>query len=43
LLPNDAEPEEDIGLEETGDDIWLIDFDDVLLARLGERDFTLYA
>jgi hypothetical protein len=35
--------QEDIALEETGDGIWSIDFYDVLLARLDERDFRLYA
>lgn len=32
-----------IGLEETGDGIWDVYFYDVLLARLDERDFNLYA
>jgi hypothetical protein len=30
-------------LEETADGIWSISFYDVLLARLDERDFRLYA
>jgi hypothetical protein len=35
--------QEDSALEETGDGIWSIDFYDVLLARLEERNFRLYA
>jgi hypothetical protein len=34
---------EDIALEETADGIWSVYFYDVLLARLDERDFKLYA
>jgi hypothetical protein len=34
---------EDIALEETGDGLWSISFDDVLLARLDERDCRLCA
>ena len=34
--------QEDIALEETAEGIWSIYFDDVLLARLDERDFKLY-
>jgi hypothetical protein len=30
-------------LEETADGLWSISFYDVLLARLNERDFKLYA
>ena len=35
--------QEDIALEETGDGLWSIDFDDVLLAWLAARDVRLYA
>jgi hypothetical protein len=43
LFLSDTLLQEDIGLEETGDGIWSIYFYDVLLARLDERDFKLYA
>ncbi len=43
LFISDTLLQEDIALEETGDGIWSISFDDVLLARLDERDFKLYA
>lgn len=35
--------QEDIAWEESADGIWSISCSDVLLARLGERDFKLYA
>ncbi len=35
--------QEDIAWEDTADGSWSIDCDDVLLARLDERDFKLYA
>jgi putative transposase len=43
LFISDTLLQEDIALEETGDGIWSISFYDVLLARLDERDFRLYA
>jgi hypothetical protein len=43
LFISDTLLQEDIALEETGNGIWSIDFYDVLLARLDERDFRLYA
>jgi len=43
LFISDTLLQEDIALEETGDGVWSIYFYDVLLARLDERDFRLYA
>jgi putative transposase len=43
LFSSDTLLQEAIALEETADGIWSISFDDVLLARLDERDFRLYA
>ena len=43
LVLSDTLLQEDIALEETADGIWSIYFYDVLLARLDERDFRLYA
>ena len=43
LFISDTLLQEDIALEETADGIWSISFYDVLLARLDERDFRLYA
>ena len=43
LFISDTLLQEDIALEETADGIWSIYFYDVLLARLDERDFRLYA
>ena len=43
LFLSDTLPQEDVALEETADGIWSIYFYDVLLARLNERDFKLYA
>jgi hypothetical protein len=43
LFIRDTLLQEDIALEETADGIWSISFDDVLLARLNERDCKLYA
>jgi putative transposase len=43
LFISDTLLQEDIALEETGDGIWSIYFYDVLLARLDERNFKLYA
>ena len=41
LFPSDTLLQEWIALEETGDGLWSIYFDDALLARLDERDFKL--
>ena len=35
--------QEDSAVEAPGDGLWSISCDDVLLARLDERDFRLYA
>jgi putative transposase len=43
LFISDTLLQEDIALEESADGIWSIYFYDVLLARLDERDFRLYA
>jgi putative transposase len=43
LFISDTLLQEDIALEETADGIWSIYFSDVLLARLDERHFRLYA
>jgi putative transposase len=43
LVMSDTLLQEDIALEESADGIWSISFYDVLLARLNERDFKLYA
>jgi transposase InsO family protein len=43
IFLSDTLLQEDIALEETADGIWSIYFYDVLLARLDERDFKLYA
>jgi hypothetical protein len=43
LCMSDTLLQEDIALEETADGIWSISFYDVLLARLDERNFKLYA
>jgi putative transposase len=43
LFISDTLLQEDIALEATGEGIWSISFYDVLLARLDERDFKLYA
>jgi hypothetical protein len=43
LFISDTLLQEDIALEETADGIWSIYFSDVLLARLDERHFKLYA
>ena len=43
LFISDTLLQEDIAFEETADGIWSIYFYDVLLARLDERDFKLYA
>jgi putative transposase len=43
LFISDTLLQEEIALEETGDGIWSIYFYEVLLARLNERDFRLYA
>ena len=43
LFISDTLLQEDIALEESGDGVWSISFDDLLLARLDERDFKLYA
>jgi hypothetical protein len=43
LFISDTLRQEDIALEETADGIWSLSFCDVLLARLDERDFRLYA
>lgn len=42
LFVSDTLLQETLGMEETEDGIWAIYFYDVLLARLDERDFTLY-
>jgi putative transposase len=41
LFLSDTLLQEQIALEETGDGVWSLYFDDVLLARLDERDFKL--
>lgn len=41
LFISDTLLQEDIALEETADGIWSLYFDDVLLARLDDRDFRL--
>jgi len=43
LFISDTLLQEDIALEETADGIWSVYVYDVLLARLDERDFRLYA
>jgi hypothetical protein len=43
LFISDTLLQEDIALEESADGIWSIYSYDVLLARLDERDFKLYA
>jgi putative transposase len=43
LFISDTLLQEDIALEETADGIWSIYFYNVLLARLDERNFRLYA
>jgi putative transposase len=43
LFMSDTLRQEDIALAETAEGIWSIYFYDVLLARLDERDFKLYA
>jgi putative transposase len=43
LFISDTLLQEAIALEESGDGLWSSYFDDVLLARLDERDFKLYA
>jgi putative transposase len=43
LFISDTLLQEDSALEETADGLWSIYFYDVLLARLDERDFKLYA
>jgi hypothetical protein len=43
LFFSDTLLQEDIALEETGDGVWSIYFYDVLLDRLDDRDFRLYA
>ena len=42
LFMSDTRLQEAIALEETADGLWSISFDDVLLARRNERDFTRY-
>jgi putative transposase len=43
LFVSDTLLQADIALEESGDGVWSIYFYDLLLARLDERDFKLYA